>query len=46
MLTIVIIISLLCGAPLGTTNLDNRQVTSSTSAVDVKPIEEAQSEKQ
>jgi hypothetical protein len=46
MLSIVIIISLLCVAPLGNTNPDIRQVTSSPNAVDVTPIEEAQGEKQ
>ena len=46
MLTVVIIISLLCVAPVGNTNPDIRQVTSSPSAVDMPAIEEAQGEKQ
>jgi len=44
--TVVIIISLLCGAPVGTTNPDIQQVTNSPSAVDVTPIQEGQSESQ
>jgi len=46
MYTVVIIISLLCGAPVGNTNPDTPQVTSSSSSVDMPAIEEQQSDSQ